>query len=180
MELIQLWAFDSGLILRLIVCVWRNIYVRYVLEGNFKFSSLVNLLYNGVVLLWTFSQDCFPTCCVIVSWVLFDLTIWEYSYCGTQKELSVLWLYCWIPTERLITLLNENSNILKVVYEPGDMVLSMTKYTNMFMGSKKSFGKKKTNDLQTPHHRYGWWQLFGLLGYVLEFVCCYWLLVMFL
>lgn len=156
MELIQLWAFDSGLILRLIVCVWRNFYVRYVLEGNFKFSSLVNLLFNGDVLLWTFSRDCFPTCCVIVSWVLFDFTIWEYSYCGTQKELSVLWLYCWITTERLITLLNENSNILKVVYEPGDMVLSMTKYTNMFMGSKKSFGKKKTNDLQTPHHRYGW------------------------
>lgn len=173
MELIQLWAFDSGLILRLIVCVWRNIYVRYVLEGNFKFLSLVNLLYNGVVLLWTFSWDCFPTCCVIVSWVLFDFTIWEYSYCGTQKELSVLWLYCWITTERLITLLNENSNILKVVYEPGDMVLSMTKYTNMFMGSKKSFGKKKM--ICKP-------LIIAMDGdsWCIEFVCCYWLLVMFL
>ncbi|GAY56855.1 hypothetical protein CUMW_175110 [Citrus unshiu] len=115
------------------LCVWRNIYVRYVLEGNFKFSSLVNLLYNGVVLLWTFSRDCFPTCCVIVSWVLFDFTIWEYSYCGTQKELSVLWLYCWITTERLITLLNENSNILKVVYEPATQELLKVIYFVIFL-----------------------------------------------
>ncbi|KAK9217608.1 hypothetical protein WN943_006236 [Citrus x changshan-huyou] len=105
----------------------------YVLEGNFKFSSLVNLLYNGVVLLWTFSRDCFPTCCVIVSWVLFDFTIWEYSYCGTQKELSVLWLYCWITTERLITLLNENSNILKVVYEPATQELLKVIYFVIFL-----------------------------------------------
>lgn len=107
------------------------------------------------------------------------LTIWEYFYFGTLKELSVLWLYCWITPERLIALLNENSNFLKVVYEPGDTVLSMIKYKSMCMESKKTIWKKP-NDLQTPHHCYGWWQLFGLLGYVLELVCCYWLLVIFL